>query len=85
MPDATEPIGEPHEGCARRGGVCDCGTMPCALDNPELAALVRAAATREHITPEQLLNRLEDYRAVVPPPGPARDAALAAAKRRLGL
>lgn len=24
----------PFEGCERRGGVCDCGGLPCALDNP---------------------------------------------------
>lgn len=23
---------EAHEGCARRGGVCDCGERPCALE-----------------------------------------------------
>lgn len=22
----------PVEGCERRGGVCDCGTRPCAID-----------------------------------------------------
>lgn len=24
----------PDEGCERRGGVCDCGTRPCAIDKP---------------------------------------------------
>jgi hypothetical protein len=34
---------ENHEGCERRGGVCDCAGRPCAIDYPDAARWERTA------------------------------------------
>lgn len=29
---SQDPVSERHEGCEKRGGVCDCAGRPCAID-----------------------------------------------------
>ena len=45
---------ELHEGCARRGGVCDCAERPCAVAFKEQWF----AEMREHSIPEEKITEL---------------------------